>query len=275
MTGMVLLTGATGFVGRSVLNSLVQAGKRIRVVVREGKQGILSNLGEVADVVTTTDLFSESEDWWETVCSDIDTIIHSAWYVEPGFYLESDKNLDCLIGTLTMAKGAVKAGVRRFVGIGTCFEYDLTAGVLYTDTALRPLTPYAGAKVAVYSSLSQFLPNAGVEFAWCRLFYLYGDGEDKRRLVPYLRSKLSAGQPAELTSGYQIRDFLDVNDAAEMIAKIASGSRQGAVNVCSGRPVTVRQLAEEIADEYDRRDLLMFGMRDENVMDPPCVVGGR
>ena len=176
-------------------------------------------------------------------------------------------------GTLHLAKGAAKVGVKRFIGIGTCFEYDLTSGTVSVKTPLHPLTPYAGAKAAVFMALTQWLPLQQVEFAWCRLFYLYGEGEDARRLVPYLRARLEKGEPAELTSGTQIRDFMDVAQAGRMIVDIASSKQQGPINICSGNPITVRQLAENIADEYGRRDLLRFGVRPDNLVDPPCVVG--
>jgi dTDP-6-deoxy-L-talose 4-dehydrogenase (NAD+) len=58
-----------------------------------------------------------------------------------------------------------------------------------------------------------------------------------------------------------------------MIASTALGLAQGPVNICSGTPITVRQIAEKIADEYGRRDLLQFGARPENLVDPPRVVG--
>ena len=114
-----------------------------------------------------------------------------------------------------------------------------------------------------------------MSFAWCRLFYLYGECEDERRLVPYIRTQLAAGREALLTSGEQVRDFLDVEEAGRMIADVALGALEGAVNVCSGNGVTVRQLAERIADEYGQRDLLRFGSRPENLFDPPRVVGVR
>lgn len=275
MTGITLLTGATGFVGRQVLGALIRKGIRVRVVVREGKQAQLEMQECIDSIVTTPDMFAECSDWWAKVCKDIDTVVHVAWYAEPGKYLQSAKNIDCLIGTLQMAKGAVQAGVRRLVGVGTCFEYDLAGGLLSIDTPLRPLTPYAGAKAAAFMVLFQWLPPLEIEFAWCRLFYLYGEGEDERRLVPYLRSKLAAGDAAELTSGSQIRDFLDVCEAGQMIADVALSNQQGAVNICSGTPISVRQLAEEVADEFGRRDLLKFGTRPDNLVDPPYVVGVR
>ena len=275
MTRITLLTGATGFVGRQVLRTLGEKGVQVRAVVRQGKQTHLTSLECVETIVTTSDLFAESVDWWASICEGVDTVIHVAWYAEPGKYLQAAQNLDCLMGTLRMAQGAAKAKVKRFVGIGTCFEYDLTGGMLSVETPLQPLTPYAGAKAAAFMSLSQWLPQQGVEFVWCRLFYLHGEGEDKRRLVPYLRTKLAAGQPVELTKGDQIRDFLDVREAGAMVTEVALGHKRGAVNICSGSPITVRQLAEQIADDYGRRDLLKFGARPDNLIDPPCLVGVR
>lgn len=267
MLGKVLLTGATGFVGRQVLRSLQLDGRAVRIVMRGGQ-----DLPD-CDIVRTPDLFAESAAWWAEACADVDTIVHVAWYAEPGKYLPSPRNIDCLTGTLTMAQGAMKAGVRRFVGVGTCFEYDLTPPVLSITTPLRPNTLYGACKASAYLTLSQLLPQAGLSFAWCRLFYLYGEGEDPRRLVPYIRARLSAGELAELTSGQQIRDYLDVAEAGRQIAAVAVGDHVGALNICSGKPITVADLARSIADTYGRRDLLRLGARPDNPEDPQSVLG--
>ena len=273
VAGTVLVTGGAGFVGRQVVAALADRGASLRLVLRDGRQPPPEAGASVERVVHTPDLFAEPSAWWADTCEGIDLVIHLAWYAEPGHYLQSPRNLDCLAGTLNLAKGAAMARVRRFAGIGTCFEYDVSVGRLAVDTPLRPTTPYAGAKAAAYLALSTSLPEQGVEFAWCRLFYLYGDHEDPRRLVPYIRTCLANGQVADLTSGTQIRDFVDVRDAGRMIADIALGARQGAVNVCSGVPITVRELAERVADQFGRRDLLRFGARPDNLVDPPVVVG--
>ena len=256
------------------LAALCRADVKLRVIVRDGSESRLK-LGCAAEVVRTTDIFNQRTEWWEAVCQNVDTVIHAAWYAEPGVYMKSPKNLDCLAGTMQLASGCVKAGIHRFVGIGSCSEYDLSIGHLSIHTPLHPTTLYAGAKAATFLALSTLFQQQGIEFAWARLFYLYGEGEDTRRLVPYLRACLSAGEPAELTSGTQIRDYLDVADAGSQIAALALGTECGAINICSGHAQTVRQLAEKIADEYNRRDLLRFGVRAENQFDPPCVVGIR
>lgn len=275
VTTPVLVTGGGGFVGRQVLRALAARAVPLRLVLRTGRPVPPEAGTTVERVLATPDLFSESSDWWRAACDGVALVIHVAWYAEPGQYLQSSRNVECLAGTLRLAQGAVAAGVGRMVGVGTCFEYDLTGGVLDTDTPLRPLTPYAGAKAAVYHALSTWLKQQDVQFAWARLFYLYGQHEDARRLVPYLRSRLSAGEPADLTSGTQVRDFLDVAMAGRLLADLALGHIVGPVNICSGTGITVRALAEHIADEYGRRDLLRFGARPDNLVDPPMVVGIR
>jgi len=272
---LILLTGATGFVGRHLLRALGERGCRVRPIVRDGKQERLPRDAAIETVVASPDIFAEGVTWWAQACRGVDTVVHAAWHAEPDSYLHSPKNQDCLSGTLRLAGGAVQAAVRRFIGIGTCFEYDLDAGRLSISTPLSPSTPYAQAKVDAFNALSVSLPGQGVAFAWCRLFYLYGDGEDARRLVSYVRARLQAGEPAELSSGTQIRDFLDVREAARMIVDVALGPGEGPVNICSGKPVTVREVAERVADELGRRDLLRFGARADNPVDPPYVVGVR
>lgn len=269
---MILITGANGFVGRQVVRALAEQQKPIRIVLREGAARP-ENLREADEVIETPDLFHAERSWWMQPLKGVEMIIHLAWYAEPGKYLTSQQNLDCLQGTIEMARASIDAEVRRFIGIGTCAEYDLSNDLLRVDSPLKPQTLYAACKASTFQVLGQLLPGAGVEFAWCRLFYLHGEGEDSRRLVPYLHQQLGKGEPAELTSGRQIRDFLDVREAGSMIADVALSNRQGPINVCSGVPTTVRQLAEEIADEYGRRDLLKFGSRPDNLYDPPCVVG--
>jgi len=271
----VLLTGGTGFFGKAVSRTLHAEHREVRCIIREGTSERLDKAMAQSEVLETPDLFANTADWWARACDGIDLVIHSAWYAEPGQYLTSERNIDCLTGTLALATGARDAGVRRFVGIGTCFEYDMSGGYLSTQTPLAPETVYAASKASAYMTLSNYLPPAGVEFVWARLFYLYGPGENPKRLVPYLHQQLSAGKVADLSQGRQIRDYMDVDDAARLLVSDAYATKQGAVNICSTVERTVADIAMEIADQYGRRDLLNFGARQDNLSDPPVVVGIR
>jgi dTDP-6-deoxy-L-talose 4-dehydrogenase (NAD+) len=265
----VLLTGATGFVGRQVLRALLQSGASVTAVVRTARAWPEG----ASHIVETPDMFAERAAFWAAACTNIDTVAHVAWYAEPGQYLHSPRNLHCLSGTLALAQGAIDARVKRFVGVGTCFEYSLGGDILRPDSPLGPTTPYGAAKAAAWLALSAAFPASGLEFAWCRLFYLYGEGEDSRRLVPYLHARFAAQEPAELTSGAQVRDFLDVAAAGRQIARVVLGEGSGPVNICSGEPVTVGSMARAIAAQYGRPDLVRLGAKPDRADDPPFVLG--
>jgi dTDP-6-deoxy-L-talose 4-dehydrogenase (NAD+) len=271
-----LITGATGFVGRHILLQLLKISKPddFTVVVRANKRACISDISNDFRIIETKDLFSESVQWWEGATEGVDIVIHCAWYVEPQKYLQSDINLNCLKGTISLAQGAINSGVKRFLALGTCFEYDLAGGYLSVNTPLNPQTVYAASKVAAFLTLEQLFLSRKVMFNWCRLFYLFGEGEDYRRLYPHIMSNLKNDQIVELTSGSQIRDFLEVSQAASQIVSVIYSNQTGPVNICSGVPITVREFAENIANKLGNKEhLLRFGARKSNFMDPSIVVG--
>lgn len=269
----ILLTGASGFVGRQIGKALRARGHELTLVLRPGgleRSGF--SAGE-ASVIETPDVFSQTPDWWAGHLAGIDTVIHSAWYVEPGKYLDSPLNIDCAAGSLALAQGAIDAGMTHFIGIGTCFEYRLPNAEITATSELGPVTLYAAAKLALYRMLTRRFAEAGVEFTWARLFYLYGEGEHPQRLFPTLHRKLAAGEKMTLSSADKIRDFLDVAEAGELIATLAETGQTGVANICSGKAVTIGDVALGIADLYGRRDLLEFGTATVHPRDPMAVAG--
>ena len=269
----ILLTGASGFVGRQIAKALTARGHRLKLVLRPGGFERNGLAADGIEVIETRDLFAEDAAWWSGHLAGVDAVIHSAWYVEPGKYLDSPENIDCVAGSLALAEGAMSAGVRHFIGVGTCFEYRLPNAEITEHSELGPVTLYAAAKLALFHMLEHRFAGSGVDFTWARLFYLYGEGEHPARLFPTLHRKLSGGEPMLLSSGDKIRDFLDVVVAGALIATLAETGQTGIANICSGRPVTIRTVAEEIADLYGRRDLLEFGTAAVHPRDPAAVSG--
>jgi dTDP-6-deoxy-L-talose 4-dehydrogenase (NAD+) len=273
MKETILLTGASGFVGRQIARRLAARGHALVLPLRPGGHERSGLAPGAARMVETADLFAESEDWWRAALEGVGTVVHAAWYVEPGRYLDSPENTRCVEGSVRLASAARAAGIRRFVGVGTCFEYRLPGDRLTADAPVGPATLYAAAKLALYRMLARRFGEGGPELAWARLFYLHGEGEHPARLYPMLHRRLSAGEAVALSSGDKIRDFLDVSDAGAMIADLTGSRQTGVVNICSGRPVTIREIAEGIADLYGRRDLLQFGAGMAHPRDPETVVG--
>lgn len=273
MKKKILLTGANGFVGIQILKNLLLKDVELTVIIRSQSVKKFKKSKKIKKIIESSDMFSESIEWWKSKCKGIDIVIHSAWYVKPPNYQSSEKNLDCLIGTLKMAEGCIKAGVKKFVGIGSCAEYDYSQGLMSIDTILNPTSLYAKSKVSTFLTLSNWFKGSSITFCWCRLFYLYGEGEHPSRLYPSIIKNLSLNQQVPLTEGSQVRDFLNVKEAGLMIADIALSFKDGAINICSGKPITIREFAEKIANKFGRIHLLKFGEIVSNEFDPPYIVG--
>ena len=272
----VLLSGGSGFVGSQILKALAKKDVDIVLIARASSLFAKIDSKKIKHIIYTDNIFEESNAWFQSICQDIDIVIHAAWYVEPGKYLDSDLNQQCEEGTIRFSKSALNAGVSKFIALGTCFEYDVSYGMLGIETPLKPESRYAIAKVRTFQTISQYykLHCQQNRFAWCRLFYLYGENEDERRLVSQIRKKLSLGEQVKLSNGYQIRDFLDVSVAANQILDVAFSSAFGPQNICSGVGITVREMAKLIAADYNNaEDLLLFGALPEREFDPVQVVG--
>lgn len=265
----LLVTGATGYIGRALLPGLLARAEQVRCVVRQHT----ATMAGADDCVTIEDLWSASDEDLDSALTGVDTVVHLAWYVDAGDYLLSSENARCLAGTLRLAERARKAGVRRFVGIGTCLEYDTRYGYLTTETPLAPISPYASAKAAAYLALRSSLKHTGMSFAWARLFHIYGGDEDPRRLTAYLRSQLEAGRPVELTAGRQIRDYSHIDDVVVMLSDLVFDQYDGVANICSGVPTTVADFVRRIAADYGGDSRLIFGARADRPDDPTCIIG--
>ncbi len=280
MNSRILLTGATGFLGRNLLKSFSKLGVEVDVIVRSGNKNKFSSSALISKVIETTNLFKHDRDWWASLCKDYSTVIHLAWYVEPGHYFDSNKNIECLIGSLSLIEGARKAGVKKFIGVGTCYEYDLKTERLSAETSpLRPVTLYGASKLSLFTVLSQLFNTQENTFLWCRVFFLLPNKNDKiidsknQRLGDYIKSRISKNEQVFLTSGTQIRDYLYAEDATDMMAKAILQNKTGAINICSGIPRTVRDVAEEIAIGMGRPDLLIFGSKTAQKNDPEYILG--
>lgn len=267
----VLITGATGFIGSYVARLLVSQGCEVHVLLREN-----SNRWRIEDVLSSLHLWQSDLLEFATVNNYLRKInpelcIHLAWYAEPGKYLNSQKNLNSLQASLNLLSQLAEVGCQRFVGVGTCFEYDLDLGYLSESSLTKPITLYAATKLALSGILQQFAQITEMEIAWIRLFYQYGPMEDERRLIPAIISSLLRDEAVKITKGEQVRDFLHIEDVASAILAVANSSLSGVVNVGSGQPVTVSKIALELGNILGKPDLIHLGDLPYRPNDPMFI----
>ena len=268
----VLLTGASGFIGSHLARLLIADGQSVTAVLKPS-----SSRWRIADLpaslrVLECDVRDRAYLTDRLAQAPPDVCIHLAWHGWSGPSLTAEDNLSSLSASLELLRASADAGCPRFVGVGTCFEYDTTAGTLSESTPARPTDLYGVCKHALWTAAQALSPVAKMEVAWARVFLVYGPFDDERRLVPSLTRSLIHGEAARTTPGEQIRDILHVEDAASAIWAIARSRHTGEVNVASGVPVKVADIARCIGDIVGRPDLLQIGALPYRASDPPVLV---
>lgn len=269
----VLVTGGSGFVGSHTITALLADGHEVGLVALPDDS--LWRLGEAQSRlhVTRADLRDGQAithlvgGWKPEAC------VHLAWYVEPGDYLHSNENLEALRYSLALIETLGAAGCRRFVGVGTCAEYQPADRCLREEDATRPTTLYAASKLACCTIGSLLAARNGMDFVWARLFYPYGPLEDRRRLPSAAIAALLKNETFNATDGRQVRDCLHAADAGRALAVLTVRGEPGIYNVSSGTPVAINEVLETIGRLLGRPNLVAFGTRAYNDFDPPFTCG--
>lgn len=263
----VLLTGASGFVGLHTAAALSKAGAKLHLASRSEPSLAIGQWHQVdlLEKDTTTRLI-------EQVRPDI--VLHAAWRVEHGRFWTDPANLEWVAATLHLVRVASEFGASRFVGIGTCYEYEWPVdGVCHE---LRTLTTghtlYDISKDAVRRVAQAFCRERNMSFAWGRLFFLYGAGEAETRLVPSIARALVRGRPAPLSHGAAIRDFMDIRDAGAALSALALSPVQGEVNIGTGLGVSVAEIATKLGKLAQRPDLIELGALPDREGEPPSIL---
>jgi nucleoside-diphosphate-sugar epimerase len=247
-----LVTGASGFVGRQTLAPLLALGFEVHSIGRNpvSHPGVIHHEASLFSGRLTNDIVRAVKPTH---------VLHLAWYVEHGRFWTSPQNLDWVAASLDFAQMCVEEGATRFVGTGTCIEYDWSDAGVMPRREEHPLAPtflYGEAKAACFRLLRRFMADEGISFGWGRLFHLFGPGEGAARFVPSIVRPLRAGEPVEVKSGGLIRDYLSTVDAGAALAALLASDVEDAVNIASGEAVRLAQIAGEIARQLGRVNLL-------------------
>jgi len=270
----VIVTGATGFIGQRFIKQLLQAGHSVHALHNKPVTQLLFTETKPYPINWhQIDLFDQVRVDALVEKIKADTLVHFAWYAEAGKFWQSDLNLDWLAASSLLLKSFVRSGGRYFLGAGSCAEYDWsTPGVMQEEsTAIIPATLYGTSKSAFSQIAQQYCKQSQVGFAWGRIFWLYGPGEDESRLVAYVIKNLLAGKEANLSAGAQKRDFMHVDDVSQAFAGIAEVEAQGFFNIGSGQAISVKSLCELIGEILDKKDLLKFASKESLNNEADCI----
>jgi nucleoside-diphosphate-sugar epimerase len=274
----VLVTGAGGFIGHASIAPLLAAGFEVHAVL--SPEGAARNSDAAADRTRVQVRRANLLD-----LGAIDALVeavrpthllHFAWIATPGVYWQSEENFRWLAASQTLLRSFQLHGGVRAVMAGSCAEYDWSrAGVCNEATspvAQGVVTPYAACKIALQRRLDEFAVAHGLSSAWGRIFFQYGPGEPRQRLVASVIIALLTGREALCTDGRQVRSFLHVADVGAAFAALLDSQVQGAVNIGSAEQLSIAQLLEGLARRLGRPDLLKLGALETPPGEPPLLL---
>jgi nucleoside-diphosphate-sugar epimerase len=271
MQKTVLVTGASGFIGRHVIQPLLELG----FVVHGVSSGGVGQLQEIS-----TDCHWHQVDLLDPLpIKDLMAIVrpshllHLAWYAVPGRYWQAPENFAWVQASLELVRQFQVQGGQRLVVAGSCAEYDWRYGYCQEElTPKLPNSPYGICKNSLRLLLESYCQLTGLSMAWGRIFFLYGSHEPPSRLVAGTIRSMLRGEVARCSHGNQIRDFLHVADAAAAFGQLLAGEVPGAVNIASGVPVRLREILEMLADRLQAEHLLELGAIPAAPNDVPLLM---
>jgi nucleoside-diphosphate-sugar epimerase len=264
----VLLTGATGFIGRHCIQPLLEKGFEVHAVSSKPQEADKSNAiwhqVNLHDSESLGKLLSELKP---------SHLLHLAWYVVPGKLATSIDNYLWVQTSLELVRQFYEHSGQRIVVAGSGYEYDWDYGYCSESTTpLAPSTFYGVCKNSLRSLIEGYSKQLGLEGAWARIFFLYGPYEHPDRLVPAVIRSLLKRESARCSHGNQIRDYLHVQDVAEALTTLLNSSISGSVNIASGNPIALKDIIHSIAQKLHGEELVLLGAIPSHPNDTPLVV---
>ena len=246
----VLVTGATGFIGNYVVSNLLERGINVIATSSHAEQAKLKNwYAKVVYVPHHISLYDDENLFVKFHQPDV--VIHLAWegltnFINPQHYEET------LFKHYAFLKNLVVNGAKHISITGTCQEYGMQHGCLNEELPSMPNTSYSLAKDTLRKFLNELNKTNPFILQWIRLFYMYGDGQYEKAIIPQLQ-KAIANKDAffNMSGGEQLRDYLHVRDIAKNIGDISLQTEvQGIINNCSGKPIKLLSFVQNYLNDH-------------------------
>jgi UDP-glucose 4-epimerase len=237
----VALTGASGFIGSHLVPLLEAEGFEVHCLTRSPKGFQFEHICELSNAAELTALLSKLRP---------DFVIHLASLAKPTRDLgDLEAQIrDTIVPTIALAK-SIPSSVKLSLFFGSCEEYGNGPVPFKEDQALRNISPYGWAKISAFHATSMIASQRELRLAWIRPFLTFGPGQNTNQLVPHLIDRCLKGEEVMLSPGEQTRDFLYIEDLIGMVMAILKkpGLAEGQViNLCSGEPISVKVMAEQV-----------------------------
>lgn len=243
----IAVTGASGFVGASLVRRLLDLDYSVVALVRPGSDTWRFDTFDSSRAeIKPTDLTSrQSVD--EVFSEKIDSLIHCAAHGAYSFQTDTQQIIQVNVqGTMNILDASIEHGVHSFVNLGSSSEYGYSEKATSETDRIEPNSPYAISKAFGTHYCSHMAKSSKTFITTLRLYSVYGNLEDPRRLIPTLLRQAQENTLPQFASPNTARDFVYIEDVLDIITLASNGLNcaSGEVfNVASGKQTTLKELA--------------------------------
>ena len=260
----VIVSGATGFIGQHLIPILLKDGYEVLAISRSQKRA--ETLPWFKDVkFVSYDFHSDQQ---ITEVEGFRGLIHLAWQDLPNYdsSVHLKKNLPY---SYQFIESLINKGVNQVLIAGTCFEYGLKSGAISSSSTTEPTTLYATAKDTLRKKLTSLSLNKDFNLQWARIFYMFGKGQNSNSIISQLDFAIKNKQKVfRMSGGEQIRDYLPVEKAAEKLFYLYKSGNKGIFNICSGKPISIKNLVESYIEKKNSNIIPKYGYYPYSVYEP-------
>lgn len=209
----VIVTGATGFIGRAVIKELLKHGYKIYALVREGREDLLPQTEQCVPIIG--DLNNMLSILEKMPKDEPETFYHLAWTGTSGKH-RFDTQLQLRNAQLTIdnLRAAKLVGCKRFVCAGSIMEHETMAVTFSQGCRPAPGYIYGSAKLVTHAMCRSVAGSIGIDLLWASITNAYGIGENSQRMVNTTIKKCLSGETPSFTAGTQNYDFIYIDDVA-------------------------------------------------------------
>lgn len=261
----VFVTGATGLIGKELIAPLTENGFEVYALALEENLPTIPHVhwhkGNLFDPACVENLLAQIQPQY---------LLNMAW-ATTGNYQTANINFDFLCAGIHLLKVFHANGGKRVVFAGTCLEYAPQNHPIKETDPVAPSSPYALCKQLLYRATESFCGQNNLSFACGRIFYVYGKNEAPTRLTASIIRNLQENQTVSVSHAQLIKDYMYTADIARAFVALLDSSVQGAVNVCSGKGISLAEYATAIARRLNKENLL--DLKELPTPQPPQIVG--
>ncbi len=262
----ILVTGAEGFLGKGIVNRLIDLGNEVIAACLNTPRDV-----DARATVIESDIFNIDNPY--EYYGKPDVVLHLAW--KDGFIHYSEAHLEYLASHVNFLKKLCQSNIKQIAVMGSMHEIGFYEGSINEHTPCNPESYYGIAKNALRETTEIMCKQNDKIFQWLRGYYIVANTSEGSSIFSKLVNASEKGEKVfPFTMGLNQFDFLDYDEFCNQVAyAVSQNTINGIINICSGRPEKLSDRVERFIKDNNLNIKLQYGEFPDRPYDSKAIWG--